>query len=430
MGNYKIKQGEIFGVVDLGSYSIKVMIASWDEEDKLQVLAIEEYPSEGIEKGFITNMEKATRSIKEAITKAQKTPNVEVRKVIVVFSEGDVSYDIKKDIITFHRGTEHEVKEEDVIRLWKKALDIAIPENEALIHLLPISYDIDSRSGIQDPIGMPTSRLEGNFIMIKSSKNSAKNIIKCIERAGYIPVDLIIQGIASGFHLTSPGEKKAGIAVVQIGEDLTSLAVYKDGRLIHYSELPIGGKSITIDIQTVCELTNRADQAKVRFGVAYPQLLQTERIIEVLDIPGQPPRKISQQELSEVIYYRLAELLDYVMYELQENELLNQIIAGVVITGGQARIMGMKEVAEERTLSNVRIGKPSMRDISGLVMKADDPAFSSIVGAAFYHFQSKWDSQFLLKNKKKTKKNNRKKNGGLFSGLSKFFTENFGDIIE
>ncbi len=431
-----IETGEIYGVLDLGSSKIRAMLFSFDEEGNYKIFAIEETSSAGIERGTIKNIEKVSSRIREVMGRAERVPNIQVKKLLVVFGSSDAYMKQKTDIITFPDTTHHEVTEEDLERLWLEATQIQkAEEQKALVHLLPLSYTLDHQVGVIDPVGMPTYRLEGLFGLISVPKINILNIIKCVERAGYEVHDLILQGLSASEAVLREEEKKAGVCLVNLGGDLTSVAIYKNGILQHYAELELGGNEVTADIQQGCGLTNRAEELKKHKGIAYADLVTEDVIWEIIDIKDAPPKKVRLSSFAKIIEARMEEIFEFVLSEIDKTGLLQSLPAGIVLTGGQAKMLGVKEVAEFVTAQNTRIGYLAYPKIKGLHGNIQDPEYTALVGAPLHYKNIKWRSPFLLEQKKRGKnglfsshKKRKNKSGGFLDSVSGWFKENFKDL--
>ncbi len=427
---------EIYGVLDLGSSKIRALLFSFDEEENYKILAIEEVDSAGIERGKIKNIEKVSNKIRQVLQQAERVPNVHIKKLLVVFGDTNVSLDRKPEIITFAGNSSHEVTEEDLERLWAEATRIQkADEQRALVHLLPLSYSLDYQAGVREPVGMPTHRLEGNFGLLSVPKINILNIIKCVERAGYRVHDIILQGLSAAEAVLREEEKKAGVCLLNLGGGITGITIYKDGILQHYTELELAGSEVTADIQKGCGLTGRAEELKKLKGIAYAELVTEDAIWEVIDIKDAPPKRIRQYSFAKIIEARMEEIFEYVLAEIDKAGMLKALPAGIVIVGGQANMLGIKEIAEYVTGENIRQGYLHYTRIKGLDGNIQNPEYAALLGAPLYYKNIKWRSPFILDHNQKFKggwlssKNRKNKKGNGFLGaFSGWLKENFGDL--
>jgi len=107
-----------------------------------------------------------------------------------------------------------------------------------------------------------------------------------------------------------------------------------------------------------------------------------EDSIEVPSVGGRPARVMSRHTLAEVIEPRYQELFELVHDEIRASGLEEQIAAGLVLTGGTAKMEGAVEFAEELFQMPVRVGKPI--NVKGLAEYVDDAGFATVVGLLQY----------------------------------------------
>ncbi|MCB0798850.1 MAG: cell division protein FtsA, partial [Chitinophagales bacterium] len=159
---------------------------------------------------------------------------------------------------------ESEISRDDVNRLIENMHKLVLPPGDRIIHVLPQEFIVDHEPNIKDPVGMCGVRLEANFHIITGQIAAAKNIFKCVEKAGLKVLDLILEPLASSASVLSMEEKEAGVALVDIGGGTTDIAIFQDGIIRHTSVIPLGGNIITDDIKEGCLIMgNQAEALKV-----------------------------------------------------------------------------------------------------------------------------------------------------------------------
>ena len=109
-------------------------------------------------------------------------------------------------------------------------------------------------------------------------------------------------------------------------------------------------------------------------------------------------KSISRKALSELIENSMSKILRHCINSLEENNLLNYVPAGIVITGGSANMEGMVKLGEKLTNLNFKIGVPKYN----LPQKSDNllkPENSAILGIAkFYALEQ--DKEFTFNQSK------------------------------
>ena len=189
--NQHINTGDYMIGLDIGTTKISVMIGRKNQYGKLEILGTGRAVSNGVARGIVANIDKTVDSIKEAITEAKKKSGIEIDEVFV----GIAGQHIKS---LQHRGElvrdniEIEIEKADIDKLKSNMFKLITIPGEEVIHVIPQEYTVDGEDGIQDPKGMAGVKLEANFHVITAQVGAVRNIIRCVEKAGLKPKDLIL----------------------------------------------------------------------------------------------------------------------------------------------------------------------------------------------------------------------------------------------
>jgi len=226
-------------------------------------------------------------------------------------------------------------------------------------------------------------RLEAKVHMVTGSVSAAQNIVKCIRRCGLDVEDIVLEQLASCTSVLSEDEKDLGVCLIDIGGGTTDIAVFSDGAIKHTAVIPIAGDQVSNDIAVALRTpTKNAEEIKIKHACALTQLADPQEMVDVPSIGDRDPRKISAQNLAEIIEPRYEELMLLVQAELRRSGYEDMIAAGIVLTGGSSKVKGLTELAEEIFHMPVRIGFP--QHMSGLTDVVKNPVFSTGVGLLLY----------------------------------------------
>jgi cell division protein FtsA len=270
-----------------------------------------------------------------------------------------------------------------VDRVLDAARAVAIPADQKILHILPQEFIIDNQEGIRQPVGMSGVRLESRVHMVTGAASAAQNIIKCVRRCGLEVDDIILEQLASSESVLLEDEKDLGICLVDIGGGTTDIAVFTEGAIRHTAVIPIAGDQVTNDIAVALRTpTQNAEEIKIRYACALAQLASAEETIEVPSVGERPPRRLARQTLAEVVEPRYEELLTLVQAELRRSGFEDVVAAGMVITGGSAKMEGLVDLAEEIMHMPVRLGVP--HTVSGLVDVVRNPIYATGVGLLLF----------------------------------------------
>ena len=276
-----------------------------------------------------------------------------------------------------------EVTRGDVERALEGARAIPVDADRQILHVLPREYIVDAQDGIRDPIGMSGVRLGAKANLVTAATSCVQNVIRCAERCGLVVADVVLEPLASAEAVLSDDEKEIGVAVIDIGGGTTDLLLYVDGGIAHTSVIPVGGNNITSDIAAGLRTPMaEADRLKRNSGCALGRLVGDDEEIEVPGVGGHAPRRTARRVLSDIIEPRVEEIFAAIRKRIEDTGLLEQLSAGVVLTGGAVLLEGMPEAAEEILGMPVRIGFPA--GIEGVHQAVQGPQYSTGVGLVRY----------------------------------------------
>ncbi len=353
------KQAPILVGLDIGTTKICVIVGRRTQHDKIEVLGIGKTESAGVVRGVVANIQKTVQGIKDAVEIASAQSNVDI-KVVNVGIAGQHIKSLQHRGIYTRREFESVITKDDVKKLIDDMRKLVMPPGEAIIHVLPQEFTIDSEPGIKEPIGMTGVRMEANFHIISGQVNAIKNIMRCVEYSGLTTDDLVLEPLASSEAVLSEEEKEAGVCLVDIGGGTTDVAIFYEGIIRHTAVIPFGGNSVTEDIREGCAvMRNQAELLKTKFGSALADENKENEIISVPGIRGKAPKEISVKNLACIIQARMEEIIEHVYYEIKSSGYEKRLIGGIVITGGGALLKHLNQLVEYVTGLDCRIGYPN-----------------------------------------------------------------------
>ena len=275
---------------------------------------------------------------------------------------------------------ETEITEAELERLRNDTFKINMTPGEEIIDVIRQDTYLDGEPA-SNPVGMLGNKIEANFHVIIGQTSAAKNIIKCIESAGLEMDYMVLEPIASAQAVLDEEEKDAGVVLVDIGGGTTDIAIFKDKKIQHTAVIPFGGNIITEDICTGCSIIKHyAEEVKVKFGSALASENRDDEVVSIPGIRGRDPKEISFKNLAHIIQARLEEIFELVNYEIQKAKADNQLIAGIVLTGGGAMMRHIQQLAEFKTGLEVRIGYPNEHLNQTKMKELSSPMYSTSIG--------------------------------------------------
>jgi cell division protein FtsA len=386
----KLDKNLIVGL-DIGTSKVVAIVGEVSDQG-IEVVGIGSHPSRGLKKGVVVNIESTVQSIQRAVEEAELMAGCEVRSVFTGIAGSHIRSLNSHGIVAIR---DNEVSVADVDRVIDAARAVAIPADQKILHILPQEFIIDNQEGIPDPIGMFGVRLEARVHMVTGAVSAAQNIVKCVRRCGLEVDDVILQQLASAQAVLTEDEKQLGICLVDIGGGTTDIAVFNNGAIYHTAVIPIAGDQVTNDIAVALRTpTHHAEDIKIKYACALSQLAADQETIEVPSVGERPPRRLDRQNLANVVEPRYEELFSLVHEELKRSGFEELIAAGVVLTGGAAKMDGAIELAEEVFHAPVRLGVP--QGVVGLLDVVKNPIYATGVGLLLFgHKQAQSGAQPL-----------------------------------
>ncbi len=375
MENQKIVAG-----LDIGTTKISCFVGIKDKNGKVQILGHGSVPSLGVKRGVVANITSTVESIQQAVALAEKNSGVNIRSVKVgIAGEHIKSYQNTASVIREDRETE--ISESDINQMISSMYKVAMNPGEDIISVIPQEYTIDGESCIREPIGMMGSRLEGDFHIITGNTSAAKNIYKCVKKAGLEVEELILESLASAHAVLYLDELEAGVALVDIGGGTTDLAIFHENILRHTAVIPMGGEIITEDIKESCGIIKKhAEDLKKRHGSSLAQLNRDDVVISIPGLKGRRPKEISLKTLAQIIQKQMEGIIDAINYEIKSSGYENKLIGGIVITGGGAQLKHVQQLASYITRKDTRIGYPNEHLASETPEEIKQPLFATGIG--------------------------------------------------
>jgi cell division protein FtsA len=366
--------------LDIGTSKVVAIVGEVNAENEVEIIGIGSHPSRGLKKGVVVNIESTVQSIQRAVEEAELMAGCQIHSVYAGIAGSHIKSLNSHGIVAIR---DKEVTNGDVDRVIDAARAVAIPADQKILHVLPQEFIIDNQEGIREPVGMSGVRLEAKVHLVTGAVSAAQNIIKCVRRCGLDVDDIILEQLASSHAVLSEDEKELGVCLVDIGGGTTDIAVFSEGAIRHTAVIPIAGDQVTNDIAVAMRTpTQNAEDIKIKYACALTQLANADETIEVPSVGDRPPRRLARQTLAEVVEPRYEELFTLVQAELRRSGFEDICAAGIVLTGGTAKMEGVVDLAEEIFHMPVRLGMP--QGVSGLVDVVRNPIYATGVGLLLF----------------------------------------------
>ncbi|MBZ9749602.1 cell division protein FtsA [Deinococcus sp. HMF7620] len=376
-----MKDNTIIVGLDIGTTKITTVIGEVAAGGSVDIIGEGTVPSEGMKRGSVVNLERATHAIKQSVQAAERVSGVKVESVYVSVAGNHAKAITSHGLAAIRRN--QEIAQPDVDRAIENARAVPLDPNLEIIHTLPQEYVVDGQEGIKNPVGMHGVRLEVDVHIVAGTAGPLLNLRRCVQEAGLRVEGFALHALASGLATLEAAEQAQTVVVVDMGGGTTDMAVFKRGNLAHSACIPLGGEHVTADLAQILKIPmEEAENVKRRYGAALPELADQDLTLEITTSSGST-HAITAFELSRIIKPRLAEIFGLIRDEIDHTLGPVELVAqNVILTGGAALLRGAPELARDRFRLPVRVGRP--RGIGGLTDIVSGPGHAGSVGLVLY----------------------------------------------
>jgi len=380
--NNSKNETDVLVSLDIGTSKIVCLIAQTIDSHTLEVVSMGSYPSSGLKKGVVVNIDATTDAIQKSVEQAMLSFDGKIKNVYVGVAGNHIRSLNSHGIVGIK---DKEVTSQDIDRVIEAAQAVAIPSDQRVLHVLPQEFVIDEQDSIREPLGMSGVRLESHVHLVTCAANAIQNIEKCVKRSGLNIDGFVLEQLASSYSVLSDDEKELGVCIADIGGGTTDIAIFNNGSITFTGVIPIAGDQVTSDIAVALRTpTPQAEDIKQKYGCAVSDFTQDDEVIAVPGVGGRPPRDLSRRSLAEIIEPRYVELFELVKAEIERNGFESKIPAGIVLTGGTSQIEGAVELAESIFQTSVRLGNPE--NFTGMESILKNPIYATSLGLLGYGF--------------------------------------------
>jgi len=373
---------EIIVGLDIGTTKVCVVIGALNDNGQLEILGVGTTPSRGLRRGVVINIEATIHSILNAVEAAEMMSGREVNEVFTGISGGHIEGINSRGVVAV-TGRGREITRNDIDRVIDAAKAIVIPMDREVLHVIPQEFVVDDQGNIRNPFGMIGVRLEAEVHIITGAVTSAQNIVKCVNRAGFKAVDIVLEPLASARAVLTKDEKELGALLIDLGGGTTDVLVYIEGAPYHTSILSIGGDQVTSDLSIMLKTPlDAAETIKLDAGCCYLPLIQEDEMVNIPVVGGRPPKQIKRKSVVDIIQPRMTEMLTMVRDQVKENNYMKLLAGGVVLTGGGSLLSGTAELATEIFNLPARVGYPVK--LGGLIEEYYSPIYATGVGLVLF----------------------------------------------
>lgn len=368
--------------LEIGTSKVTSMVGELTDSGTLTIIGGGSAPSRGVRKGEIVNFEKAEEDIRAAVVQAEEIADVEVGSVYLGVTGAHLR-SLNNRGFNRVESVEHEISQTDVEDVLRSAKGFNKPSENTVLHAIRQLFTVNGQAGIADPVGMKGNQLELDVHVVHGVTTRLQNPALAVRGLDIDVEELVFSGLASSLAVLTPEQKENGALVIDIGAGTTEFVVYCNGVVRHTGVIAVGGDHVTNDLSYGLKISiPRADALKKKHGAALPKDELRGKSISMPNELGLQNKLINLDQLHRIMHARLEETFQLIDDELEAVGLHGQIRAGVVITGGGARIPGIASLAEEVFELDATTGAAdSFNGVKGLLER---PENTNAIGLVSY----------------------------------------------
>lgn len=375
-----LPRSKIIGAVEIGTSKVVVLVGEVHQGRSLNIIGMGQLPSNGVRKGEIIDMRKASDTTHAAIMQAEKQAGAQIEGIYLAMSGSHLQGFANPGVVTV-ADSENIVSRDDLKRAAANAKGKALPAGRVYIHHVRSGYLLDNRE-VADPIGMIGQTLDARYWHVHGDERKVCDALHVINGLGMSVDDVVISAIASGNAVASDAEKQLGVLVVDIGGGTTDFVLYRKGNIVRTGTIAVGGDHMTNDLSLGLRLNaNVAEKLKLRGGRAVFTKDDKEKTLLAFNDLSIGDRPIPQLSVSRILHARCEELFMILKNRLGSHLSLTATPGGVILTGAASQLVGLPELAEHV------LGVPTRRGTNpDWVMNKElrTPEYSTVLGLLHY----------------------------------------------
>ncbi|MGX2955541.1 cell division protein FtsA [Ursidibacter sp. B-7004-1] len=392
----KVAESKIVVGLEIGTHKVVAVVGEVLPDGVINVIGSGVSPSKGVQGGSVVDLDAAVSSIQRAIEEAESISECKIMGVTLALSGAHITAFNESGTVPLSG----EVKAEDLDNAIHIARSIKLPDGLETLHIIPQEYKVDRLPATKNPLGLSGMRLQAQAHLIACHNDWLRNLKNAVERSKLKIDQIVFSGLASSYSVLTEDEKELGVCLIDIGSGTMDVLVYTDGALRFSKVIPFGGYNITEYIANMLTTSrNDAENIKVQYGSAIsPPTHFPEKKIEVAGLGGRAPRTFSKEQLSKITSQCYQDLLGIIANELTQlrtdlyqKGIKQELIAGIVLTGGGSQIEDIVECAKSVFGLQVRVGYPL--NITGLTDYVNKPQYATVLGLLQYsHYNEDSDT--------------------------------------
>ena len=393
------------GAVEIGTSKITVLVGEYTGRE-LAIIGRGECASHGVIKGSVVDYKAASDCTHSALQLAEREAGESIDLVFLAQTGGHLEGFYNEAAVNV-KAADNMIEADDIRTVCDLARSKELPTGRMVVHHIRRPFRVDGRLVPATPENLVGQRLEVGYWTVHGQEQRLADNIHVIRGFNLEVRELVLSSLAAGHMVTTPEERQHGVLVLDIGAGTTDYALYRDGAAHTTGVVPVGGTHLTNDLSLGLRLTEtQAEKLKLRFGRA--SVITKDKAQKVW-LDGNfaiGDRQFPQQAIEQITAARTWELLEVVKKKLGNAFAPEACAAGVVLTGGTAKLAGLADAAAKVFGVPAHLGEAPTWVSENL----RDPGYHTALGLLYYGVNAHAD-----------KGTPTRRGGGFVTGLKRLF---------
>ena len=393
------------GAVEIGTSKISVLVGEYNGRE-LAIIGRGECSSRGIIKGAVVDYKAASTSTHSALEQAERDAGERIEFVFLAQTGGHLEGFYNEAAVNV-KSSDNMIDPGDVRTVCDLAKSKELPGGRMVVHHIRRPFRVDGRLIPGSPENLVGQRLEVGYWTVHGLEQRLADHIHVIRGFNLEVRELVLASLASGHMVTSAEERQHGVLAIDIGGGTTDFVLYRDGAPHTTGVVPVGGAHLTNDLSIGLRLTDgQAEKLKLRFGRANVQTKDRSQKVWLDGNFAIGDRQFPQQAIEQITSARIWELLEVVKKKLGNAFSAETCTAGVVLTGGTAKLPGIADVAAKVFGVSAHLGEAP----TWVTENMRDPGYHTALGLLYYGVSSQPEKAAPAR-----------RSGGFITGVKRLF---------
>ena len=367
------------GAVEIGTAKISVLVGEYTGRE-LAIIGRGECSSRGVIKGTVVDYKAASECTHSALEQAERDAGERIDVVFLAQTGGHLDGFYNEASVNV-KAADNMIEGDDIRTVCELARSKELPEGRMVVHHIRRPFRVDGRIVPTSPEHLVGQKLEVGYWTVHGQEQRLADNIHVIRGFNLEVRELVLSSLASGHMVTTPEERQHGVLAIDLGAGTTDFALYRDGVPHTTGVVPVGGAHLTNDLSIGLRLTEgQAEKLKLRFGRALVNLRDKGDKVWLDGNFAIGDRQFSRQAIEQITAARTWELLEVVRKKLGTAFAPDTCAAGVVLTGGGAKLGGIAEAAAKVFGVPAHLGETP----AWVAENLRDPGYNTSLGLLYY----------------------------------------------